>query len=153
MLSSTVQSEAAAPYNLFAMEIADVCGHYGIEGQGPYATLYANVSDGAVKRASFKTYSCPNAIACGDSCLCRRPLVIHSQRTDGSRLVSAPNGYIRVTRWMEGRSPEALRLLDAEDLRKVLGGLAVGKEQCADMIVNALRDLLKNWECLAGGRP
>lgn len=56
--------------------------------------------------------------------------------------MSAPNGYIR----MEGRGPEMLARLEPEDLMKVLGGLSFAKEHCAYLAVNALRDLLEQWE-------
>ncbi len=75
MLSSTVQTEAAAPYHLQAMPDADFTGTAGVRGQGPYLQLFAKVERDVVKEASYETYTCPNAIACGSW----------------------------VTRWMEGR--------------------------------------------------
>lgn len=116
-LSSTVQAEAVAPYNLFELQDADYIGRSGIDGQGPYLYLFARVRASAVEQASFKTYACPNAIACG-SWVCR---------------------------WMEGKGPDILSLLTADDLRKILGGLPPGKERCADMAVSALRDVLEQW--------
>jgi len=79
--------------------------------------IYARIESEMVAEASFQTYSCPNAIACGSW----------------------------VVRWMEGRGADILARLEAEDLMKVLGGLPVAKEHCAYMTVNTLRDLLRSW--------
>jgi nitrogen fixation NifU-like protein len=117
MLSATVQSEAAAPYHLQPMPDADFTGAAGVAGQGPYLQLYAKVNGDLVTAASYQTYTCPNAIACGSW----------------------------VTRWMEGRGPEMLAKLEAEDLMRILGGLPLGKEHCAQLAVTALRDLLAQW--------
>ena len=117
MLSSTVQSEAAAPYHLQPMPDADFTGAAGVAGQGPYLQLYAKVEADVVREASYHTYTCPNAIACGSW----------------------------VARWMEGRGPEMLARLEAEDLMLVLGGLPLGKEHCAYLAVGALRSLLEEW--------
>ena len=65
MLSSTVQSEAAAPYHLQPMPDADFTGAAGVVGQGPYLQLFAKVEAEVVKEASYQTYTYPNAIACG----------------------------------------------------------------------------------------
>jgi nitrogen fixation NifU-like protein len=118
MLSATVQSEAAAPYHLLSMPDADFTGVAGVQGQGPYLQLFAKVDGHFVKEASYQTYTCPNAIACGSW----------------------------VTRWMEGRGPDVLAKLEAEDLMRVLGGLALGKEHCAVLAVSALRQLVAQWE-------
>jgi NifU-like protein involved in Fe-S cluster formation len=117
MPSSIVQSEAAAPYHLFEMADADLTGTAGIRGQGPYLQLFARLDGGTVKEASYQTYSCPNAIACGSW----------------------------VARWAEGRGPEILAKLDADDLMRVLGGLDLGKEHCAVLTVAALQDLISKW--------
>jgi nitrogen fixation NifU-like protein len=117
MLSSTVQAEAAAPYHLQPMPDADFTGTAGVRGQGPYLQLFAKVEANLVKEASYETYTCPNAIACGSW----------------------------VTRWMEGRGPEMLNKLTADDLMAVLGGLPLGKEHCAVLTVTALRDLVGKW--------
>jgi NifU-like protein involved in Fe-S cluster formation len=100
------------------MPDADVTGTAGIQGQGPYLQLFAKIEAQLVKEASYQTYTCPNAIACGSW----------------------------VARWMEGRGPEALSVLTADDLMRVLGGLPLGKEHCALLAVSALRDLLCQWE-------
>src|SRR5579862_8177716 len=118
MLSSTVQSEAAAPYHLQPMPDADLTGIAGIQGQGPYLQIYVKLSDQVVGVAAYETYTCPNAIACGSW----------------------------VTRWMEGRGPDMLSKLTADDLMLVLGGLSLGKEHCAVLAVTALQDLLNQWK-------
>jgi NifU-like protein involved in Fe-S cluster formation len=118
MLSSTVQSEAAAPYHLQPMPDAGFTGASGVAGQGPFMQVFASIEGGVVKEASYQTYTCPNAIACGSW----------------------------MVRWMEGRTPETLSLLTADDLMRILGGLPLGKEHCAHLAVNALRDLLAKWQ-------
>ena len=117
MLSSTVQTEAAAPYHLQAMPDADFTGAAGVSGQGPYLYVFAKIEAGLVKEASYQTYTCPNAIACGSW----------------------------MVRWMEGRSADVLSLLTSEDLMRILGGLPLGKEHCAFLAVDALQDQLKKW--------
>jgi ATPase subunit of ABC transporter with duplicated ATPase domains len=47
---------------------------------------------------------------------------------------------------MEGRGPEMLSRLTAEDLMRVLGGLSLGKEHCAFLAVGALKELLGKWD-------
>lgn len=123
MLSSTVQSEAAAPYHLYAMEGADLIGTAGAPGQGPYLRLFARLEAGQVREASYQTYTCPNAIACG-SWVCR---------------------------WMEGRGPNLLAKLDPDDLMRVLGGLPLGREHCAVLCVQALRELVSRWRNIDAG--
>jgi nitrogen fixation NifU-like protein len=105
------------------MPDADFTGKAGIQGQGPYLELFAKVDSDVVAQASYRTYSCPNAIACGSW----------------------------VTRWMEGRGPEMLSELTADDLMRVLGGLPLGKEHCAQLAVSALQDLLAKWQGLGSG--
>lgn len=117
MLSATVQNEAAAPYHLQPMDDPDVSGVAGIPGQGPYMQLFARLRGDLIAEASFQTYSCPNAIACGSW----------------------------VTRWMEGRDAETLKLLTASDLMRILGTLPLGKEHCAVITVSALKSLLDSW--------
>jgi NifU-like protein involved in Fe-S cluster formation len=117
MLSSTVQAEAAAPYHLRAMPDADLVGQAGAAGQGPYLQLFVKVEGERVLEAAYQTYTCPNAIACGSW----------------------------VTRWMEGRAPDVLARLEAEDLIRVLGGLPLGKEHCAYLAVHALKEIVRQW--------
>jgi len=118
MLSSTVQAEALAPYHLQAMADPDIIGQAGIAGQGPYLKLFVKLEGEKVLEACYQTYTCPNAIACGSW----------------------------MTRWMEGRTPETLARLEADDLMGVLGGLPLGKEHCASLAVNALKDVLRKWQ-------
>ena len=49
---------------------------------------------------------------------------------------------------MAGRTPDEARVLEAEDLRRVLGGLPLGKEHCADLVVEALRAALRKVDSL-----
>ncbi len=114
MLNPIVRSLFHSPYHMQAMEQPDVVGQVGCKGEGAYLLLYLKLDGQTVKEAAFETYGCPPAIACG-SWVCR---------------------------WLEGRTLETAGKLTAEDLRKLLGGLPEGKEQCADLAVGALKDAL-----------
>jgi nitrogen fixation NifU-like protein len=71
-----------------------------------------------IVKASFETYGCPTAFRCGHW----------------------------VTEWVAGRSPAFVTVLTPQDLIQVVGGVPLGKEHCADLVVNALRDAVKGWE-------
>jgi NifU-like protein involved in Fe-S cluster formation len=64
-----------------------------------------------IVKAGFDTYGCPSCIACGSW----------------------------ITQWVEGRTREAVSIIESNDLRIVLGGLPLGKEHCAQLAVNALK--------------
>jgi hypothetical protein len=44
-----------------------------------------------------------------------------------------------------------LSKLTADDLMAILGGLPLGKEHCAQLVVTALQDLLREWETVRWG--
>ena len=89
-----------------------ITGRAGAQGQGPFMVLHLECEDGQVTACSFETYGCPSAIRCGDW----------------------------VARWAVGRALSSLRVLGAEDLLLVVGGLPLGKEFCAQMTVDALSE-------------
>ena len=66
--------------------------------------------------AQFETYGCPTAMRCGDW-LCK---------------------------WLVNRTPEQAQVIEAKDLITVIGGVPLGKEFCADLAVDTLRDGLTN---------
>jgi NifU-like protein involved in Fe-S cluster formation len=91
------------------MPDADLIGAAGIAGQGPYMQVFAKIEAGVVSEASYQTYSCPNAIACGSW----------------------------MVRWMEGRNSETLSLLTPDDLR--LAGFRNSPPRSARQILNCNR--------------
>jgi nitrogen fixation NifU-like protein len=118
MFSSTVHEQAAAPYHLGPLPDADAVGQQGIPGQGPYLQVFLKLEGDCITRASYQTYSCPVAIACG------------------SWLVN----------WLEGKTVEQAGIIAAADLMRVLGGLPLGKEHCASLAVDALKSALQQWQ-------
>ncbi|MCW3099197.1 MAG: iscU [Chthonomonadaceae bacterium] len=103
------------PKTLGPLPGADVTGRAGVQGEGPFLYMHLKFAGGRIECARFETYGCPVAIACGSW----------------------------VTQWVAGRTPEQALLLEANDLRTLLGGVPLGKEHCADLAVNALRDGLR----------
>jgi NifU-like protein involved in Fe-S cluster formation len=84
-------------------------------GEGPYLAIALCLAGGKIAAASFETYGCPSAIACGSF----------------------------LTRWVEGKTVEQASVITADDLMKVLGGLPLGKEHAASLAIRALQDALK----------
>jgi NifU-like protein len=115
MLSRVVQALSQSPHHMGSLADADAIGREGAPGEGPHMLMYLRMAGDRIGEAWFETYGCPNAVACGSW----------------------------VTHWVQGRTPKEALILEAEDLRKVLGGLPLGKEGCADLAVNSLRDALR----------
>ena len=97
---------------------ADAIGQDGIPGEGPYMTLYLRLEGENIAEASFETYGCPAAIACGSW----------------------------LTQWITGKTADAASIITADDLMRVVGGLPLGKEHCASLAVNALRSAMRSWQ-------
>lgn len=89
-------------------------GLAGEPGQGPWMRLCLQFDGERFVDAKFETYGCPTAMRCGDW-LCK---------------------------WVVGRTSEQVSVIEAEDLILVIGGVPLGKEFCADLAVDALRDAL-----------
>lgn len=103
--------------NMGPMPDADLVGRCGEAGMGPYMVMYLRCADGSVAAATFETYNCPVAVACGSF----------------------------TARWVVGRRLCDLGVLSAHDIGVVLGGLPLGKEHCAEMAVSALRAASPSW--------
>ncbi len=115
MYNATILELFQQPYHMQDLPDADVVGQVGIEGEGPYMTVYLRLLDRQIQQASFETYGCPSAIACGSW----------------------------VARWVEGKSVEEVLVLGPDELSLVLGGLPLGKEHCAGLAVGALRSAIE----------
>jgi NifU-like protein involved in Fe-S cluster formation len=92
-----------------------IVGRCGVQGEGPYMSVSFHLQEGRIARASFETYGCPWAIACGDW----------------------------LTGWMNGKTPAQVSVIDSGDLILMLGGVPLGKEHTAALAINALRDGLR----------
>lgn len=103
------------PRTLGPLPGADVTGRAGVQGEGPFLHMHLKFAGDWIESARFETYGCPVAVACGSW----------------------------VTQWVAGRTPEQAGLLEAGDLIRLLGGVPLGKEHCADLAVSALRDGLR----------
>ena len=101
-----------------AMEEADAIGQEGMPGEGPFMIVYLKGSKEKIEEATFMTYGCPIAQACGSW----------------------------LTGWVVGRSAQQAKVIGAEDLMRILGGLPLGKEHCASLAINALKKALRPWE-------
>ena len=92
----------------------DAVGRSGVPGRGNYMVLYLRLAGGTIQTATFQTYGCPGAIACGSV----------------------------LTGLVAGKSLEQCCRIGREDVMGALDGLPLGKRHCADLAVNALRDAL-----------
>ena len=112
MFSPTILAHVSDPHTMGALADAEVIGQAGAPGEGPFMRLFLRLEADRIAEARFETYGCPVAIACGSW----------------------------VTQWATGRTLAQVRVLEAGDLERVLGGLPLGKEHCAQMTVQALQD-------------
>ncbi len=112
MYSATVIREFQYPHCHGALTGADIIGRAGVLGEGPFMTIYFCTAGDTILRASFETYGCPSAIACGSW----------------------------ITRWVEGKHAHETRLLSPDDLTMVLGGLPLGKEHVPVLAIRALNN-------------
>jgi nitrogen fixation NifU-like protein len=115
MFSDTVQEHSTRPRNLGPQEDATVTGRVGTPGEGPFLLVHLSVEHDTIATASFETYGCPVAIACGSW----------------------------LTQWAKSKTLVQAALIEPGDLERVLGGLPLGKEHCAALAVNALKDALR----------
>jgi NifU-like protein involved in Fe-S cluster formation len=106
------------PHKMYPLEGADIVGQAGTQGAGPFMRMFFRLKEESVEEATFVTYNCPIAIACGSW----------------------------VTGWAEGRTREFLARLEPGDVELLLGGLPLGKEHCAALAVNSLKDALRQWQ-------
>jgi NifU-like protein involved in Fe-S cluster formation len=73
--------------------------------------MWFEVGDGVIRRAGYRTYGCPVAIACG------------------SMTAQAATG----------RTIEQILRLTSRDIALLLGGLPKGKEHCPELCVASVR--------------
>ncbi len=85
--------------------------------------MQLQMADEQATGATFDTYGCPVSIACGNW----------------------------VTGWVRGKTLEIARRMEAGDLIRVMGGLPLRKEHCAQLAVGALQDALQQVAAASGG--
>jgi len=85
-----------------------------VPGEGPWIEIWLRIDSETVREAAYGTHGCPSSIASA-SVICQLAV---------------------------GRTVMALSALDSHDLLVILGGLPEGKEEFADMAVDALRKAL-----------
>src|SRR5579862_7246094 len=164
MFSETVQRILANPAHIGPLEGFTHTGVSGVKGEGAYMEIWLEVRDrrwcsvfgigysddaladgggmevshmrdgdremragvaaptDVIVRAAFRTFGCPSATAAG-SMLCTL---------------------------LTGMEVEKAKLITAADLLLVLGGLPEGKEFCAELAINSLREALHGSSPLAG---
>lgn len=102
------------PRNMGALEAPDAVGREGVPGQGNSMALYLRVDGQQVCEATFETYGCTSALACGS--------------------------YL--TEWLKGKPMSEAKQFDWEALAMELD-LPLGKEHCAQLAIGALREALR----------
>lgn len=118
MLSPILQEHSFKPRNMGIPTDAVVIGVAGVPGEGPFLRLSLQLEGGAIADARFETYGCPIAIGCGSW----------------------------LTGWVKGKTRAQAGVIEAGDLELVLGGLPLGKEHCAQLAVQALKQALTQIE-------
>jgi nitrogen fixation protein NifU and related proteins len=110
MFSPRVLDHTVNPRNAGPLEGATHRGSAGDPGGGPYMTLWFLVEGGAIRRASYETYGCPAAVACGSLC----------------------------AQILPGRTVAQALSLTPRDIDALLGGLPEGKEHCPRLAARAI---------------
>jgi nitrogen fixation protein NifU and related proteins len=89
-------------------------GAGGERGAGPWMVLSARVGEGIVEEIRFQTYGCPTATACAEvACTLA-----------------------------EGKGLPLLQEISAKVITLCVGGVAEGKEHCAELTATALAKLI-----------
>jgi len=116
MYNASVMDHVIRPRNNERLTQATHEGVAGDPGEGPYLLLWLEVKEEKIICASYETYGCPAAIACGSA----------------------------VAEWVIGKSLQEADLITEKALISLLHGLPEGKEHCPQLAVNALQSALRN---------
>lgn len=114
VFSAGVLERFASPANSGRLADATHHGLAGIPGEGPFLEIWLRIEDEFIQQASFETYGCPAAIACGSL----------------------------ITELVTGKEVALAKSIEPQDLMIVLGGLPEGKEHCAERAIMALKSAL-----------
>lgn len=115
--SDTFMDHFSSPRNSGPMEPADLVGHAGAPGRGPFLILYLRMGDGRVSEAKFQTYGCGATIAAGSM----------------------------LTEMIAGRSIHDCLELTDQSLIDALDGVPANKLHGPALAITALRDALKGY--------
>jgi nitrogen fixation NifU-like protein len=124
MYSEVVLDHFHNPRNVGTLESPDAIGSDGVRGQGNYLVLQLRLNGERISEAAFQTYGCPAAIGCGSY----------------------------VSEWLKGRTMSEAEQLAWEEVTRALD-LPLGKEHCAQLAVNALREALGQLSSREGEKP
>ena len=118
MLSELALGYVQRPRNVGPLESPARYGVSGAPGDGPSVEVWLHVRDGVIVNAAARTHGCPSSIACAGL----------------------------ICDLIRGRTIEQAKLLTAEDLLTVLGGLPDGKGHLAGMAVDAVHRAIDGGE-------
>ena len=110
--SATLLDHFYQPRNAGALPNAHVVGRASLDGRAPYLDLYLRFDADVITAASFATFGCAAAIACGSV----------------------------MTELVFGRSVLECDCIDAMAVTHALDGIPPEKAFCADLAVRALRN-------------
>ena len=112
MPGQSVEHVALAPKNIGILPQADCTGRAGQAGHGPYIIIFLRLDEDLVADASFQTYGCPAAVACGS----------------------------KLTEWVKGKTAEEAAGITEEQVRSWFDKFPNGKRHCARIAAKALHD-------------
>ena len=94
-------------------------GQHGDVGGGPYMIFELVIHDPVIVEAAYQTYGCPVAIGCGGL----------------------------LTETIKGMDVDKAKSIEKKDLLLLVGGVPEGKEYCAELAINAMRNALEKQTC------
>lgn len=112
MFSPAVLDHTLNPRNVGKLEGATHEGVAGEPGEGPYIMLWFKVNGENIEDATYETFGCPAAVACGSL----------------------------VAQLAKGKTISWVLSLEEKNLVTLLGGLPEGKEHNARLVIHAVRD-------------
>lgn len=116
MYSPLAIEHISNPKNGGPLAAATNIGVAGEPGEGAFMRISLNIEAGTIRNATYETYGCAAATACGSL----------------------------VTTLLIGRTVEQAALIEAADIIRILGGLPEGKEHCARLAEQATQIALRS---------
>jgi nitrogen fixation NifU-like protein len=123
--SDTILAHFNDPRNVGRVEPPDAEGFAGGRRSGPFVCLTARVRDGVLEEVRFQTFGCAPAIAAGSL----------------------------LTELITGKTLTEAAAWDVSRLVEALGGLPDDKLHCAELAIEALRELIASAAKEGGRRP
>ena len=111
MYSEIVMEHFSSPHNIGELDSPDAVGVAGTPGRGNYMVLHFKVADGTISECGFSTFGCAPAIAAGSL----------------------------LTEMIKAKPVHEALTLTPEQLEEALGGLPLGRKNCAALAIEALR--------------